>query len=128
MLEIGPKGNGFEMTIADGTRRISIAHQQITPRFHKALEISGAAIYKIDPADEAAMENLKPEDVAGKIVVTAAPDFSGAVDASKFREFRTLLRTLKRAQPKLTLMLTSMVWKNCPPGWSARKTSAQVTP
>jgi Peptidase family M28 len=106
MLEIGPKGNGFEMTVEDGRRRISIAHQQITPRFHNTLEISGASIYKVDPADEAAMENLKPEDVAGKIVVTAAPDFSGSADASKFREFRTLLGTLKRAQPKLTLMLT----------------------
>ena len=58
MLEIGPKGNGFEMTIEDGRRRISIAHQQITPRFHNALQISGAAIYKVDPADEAAMEKL----------------------------------------------------------------------
>jgi Peptidase family M28 len=106
MLEIGPKGNGFEMTIEDGRHRISIAHQQITPRFHNALEISGAAIYKVDPADEAAMENLKPEDVAGKVVVTAAPDFSGAADTSKFRAFRTLLRTLGRAKPKLTLMLT----------------------
>src|SRR6185437_6709045 len=47
MLEIGPKGNGFEMTIEDGRLRISIAHQQITPRLHKALEISGAAIYKV---------------------------------------------------------------------------------
>src|SRR5947208_9230361 len=82
MREIGPKGNGFEMTIEDGRRSISIAHQQITPRFHKALEISGAAIYKVDPADEEAMGNLKPEDVDDKIVVTAAPDFSGSVDAS----------------------------------------------
>ncbi|PYT24514.1 MAG: aminopeptidase [Acidobacteria bacterium] len=106
MLEIGPKGNGFEMTIEDGRRRISIAHQQITPRFHNALQISGAAIYKVDPADEAAMEKLKPEDVDDKVVVTAAPDFSGLADASKFREFRTLLRTLKRVNPKLTLMLT----------------------
>src|SRR5438309_8478887 len=92
MLEIGPKGTGFEMTIEDGRRRISIAHQQITPRFHNALQISGAAIYKVDPADEAAMEKLKPEDVDDKVVVTAAPDFSGLADASKFREFRTLLR------------------------------------
>src|SRR5713226_1784304 len=106
MLEIGPKGNGFEMTIEDGRRRISIAHPQITPRFHNALEISGAPIYKVDPADEAGMENLKPEDVDDKIVVTAAPDFSGSADPSKFRELRTLLRTLKRVKPKLTLMLT----------------------
>src|SRR6266478_8367070 len=106
MLEIGPKGNGFEMTIEDGRRRISIAHQQITPRFHNTLEISGTTIYKIDSADEAAMEKLKPEDVKDKVVVTAAPDFSGSADASKFRTFRTLLRTLKRVIPKLTLMLT----------------------
>src|SRR5437667_9375128 len=32
MLEIGPKGTRFEMTIEDGSRRISVAHQQITPR------------------------------------------------------------------------------------------------
>jgi hypothetical protein len=106
MLEIGPKGNGYEMTIEDGGRRISIAHPQITPRFHSAIEISGAAIYKVDPADEEAMEKLKPEDVDDKVVVTAAPDFSGAAEASKFREFRTVLRTLKRVKPKLTLLLT----------------------
>jgi hypothetical protein len=106
MLEIGPKGNGFEMTIKDGKRRLSIAHQQITPRFHNAVEISGAAIYKVDPEDEAALAKLKPEDVADKVVVTAAPDFSGAAEASAVREFRTLVRTLRQAKPKLTLMLT----------------------
>src|SRR5215475_6452770 len=104
MLEIEPKGSGFEMTIEDGMRRMSIAHQQIIPRFHNALEISGAPIFKVDPGDQAAVTKLKPEDVQDKVVVTVEPDFSGAVDASKVREFRSLVRTLRSAKPKLTLM------------------------
>lgn len=105
MLAIGPAANGFEMTIEDGKRRISIAHPQITPRFHNALDISGAAIYKVDAADEAALAKLKPEDVQDKVVVTAAPGFNGAADASAVRKFRTLVRTLRQMKPKLTLVL-----------------------
>ena len=80
--------------------------EEVTPRFHTALEIPGKSLYKLDGHDEPAMKDLKAEDVDGKVVVTELPDFSGAVAGDAIRRFRMLLSAIRRARPALTVMLT----------------------
>ena len=106
MIEVEPPKNGFQMTIADGERRISVQSEEVTPRFHTPLEIAGAGIYKLDGRDEPAMKDLRPQDVAGRVVVTELPDFSGAIASDAIHRFSTLLAALERAKPLLTLMLS----------------------
>ena len=106
MIEVEPPKNGFEMTIADGERVISVKSDEVTPRFHKPLEISSAGIYKLDGRDEPAMKDLRPEAVAGRVLVTELPDFSGAIASNAIHSFSTLLAAIERTKPLLTLMLS----------------------
>src|SRR5579863_4312105 len=106
MIEIEPPKNGFAMTIHGGERVIAVRSEEVTPRFHTALEIMGAGIYKLDGRDESAMKELRPQDVAGKVVVTELPDFSGAIAGNAVHRFGTLLNAIERAKPLLTLMLS----------------------
>jgi hypothetical protein len=106
MLDVGPAKSGFQMAIAQEGRVISITRDQITPRFHTAMSLSGAALYNVDGNDEEALRNLKPEDVRNNVVVTELPDFSGAASGDAARKYGMLLSALGRAKPKLTLMVT----------------------
>jgi len=106
MIEFEPPKDGFEMTIVDEGRAISVKSEEVTPRFHTALEIPGAGIYKLDGSDERAMKNLKPEDVDGQVVVTELPNFSGAIASDAIRKFRALMGAIRRVRPTLTVMLT----------------------
>jgi hypothetical protein len=106
MIELEPPKNGFEMTILDGGRAISVSSEEVIPRFHTPLEIAGAGMYKLDGRDERAMRELKPEDVAGRVVVTELPDFSGAIASDAIRRFRALMGAIRRTKPTLTIMLT----------------------
>ncbi len=97
---------GAEMTIERAGRRLSIAREDITPRFHDALELSGVAMYKADANDEAALGHLEPDDVRDKVLVVKLPEFNGAGASEAARRYGALLRTIRRTKPKLTLMLT----------------------
>lgn len=103
MLEREPVKEGFEMTIEQNGRKISIARDRITPRFQTALELSRMSIYKIDPGNEAA---LKPEELQGNVAVVKLPEFEGSAVKQAQPKFRTLISALKKAKPQLTLMLT----------------------
>jgi hypothetical protein len=106
MIELEPPKDGFEMTICDADRAIRVKSGEVTPRFHTPLEIPAANIYKLAGRDERAMRDLKPEDVAGQVVVTELPDFSGAIASDAARRFGELLRAIGRAKPALTVMVS----------------------
>jgi peptidase M28-like protein len=106
MIELEPPKNGFEMSIASGDRAIPVRSDEVTPRFHTPLEISGAGIYKLNARDEPAMKDLRPQDVEGRVMVTELPDFSGAIASDAIHRFSTLLATIERTKPLLTLMLS----------------------
>jgi len=106
MTEVEPPKNGFQMTIAAGERMILVKSEEVTPRFHTPLEVAGAGIYKLDARDEEAMKDLRAQDVAGRVVVTELPDFSGAIASDAVHRFGTLLAAIERTQPLLTLMLS----------------------
>jgi hypothetical protein len=106
MLELETAKSGFEMKVEQAGRVIQILPEEITPRFHSALDLRGVEIYKLDAGDQAALRNLKPEDVQDKVVLTELPELSGAASGDTVRKYRRLLRAVERAKPKLTLLLT----------------------
>jgi len=106
MIEVEPPKSGFQMTITDGPDVMPVKSEEVTPRFHNPLEISGAGIYKLEGRDETAMKDLGPQDVAGRVVVTELPDFSGAIASDAIHRFGTLLAAIERTKPLLTVMLS----------------------
>jgi len=106
MIEVEPPKNGFQMTIGAGEHVISVNSEEVTPRFHTPLEIAGAGLFKLDGRDEPAMKDLRSQDVAGRVVVTELPDFSGAIASDAVHRFGTLLAAIERTKPLLTLMLS----------------------
>ncbi len=97
---------GTEITIEHDGRRLSIGREDITPRFQDALELSGVAMYKADPDDEAALDHLEPEDVRDKVLAVKLPELNGAGASEAARRFGVLLRVIRRIQPRLTLMFS----------------------
>jgi hypothetical protein len=106
LLERQLPKNGTEITIERNGRRLSIAREDITPRFEDALELSGVAMYKADSDDEAALDHLEPEDVRDKVLLVKLPELNGAGASEAARRFGVLLRVIRRTKPRLTLMLT----------------------
>jgi hypothetical protein len=106
LLERQLPKTGTEITIEHDGRRLSIAREDVTPRFPDALELSGVAMYKADTDDEAALDHLEPEDVRGKVLVVKMPELNGAGASEAARRFGVLLRVIRRIQPRLTLMLS----------------------
>jgi hypothetical protein len=98
--------SGMEMTIEREGRKVSIAREDIAPRFPEALELSGTAIYKAASEGATALEYLQPDDVRDKVLMVKLPEFNGAGASEAAQRFGTLLRAMRRVKPKLTLMLT----------------------
>ena len=106
MFELAPAKTGTEIKIEHSGQLIAIQREDITPRFHEALELHGAAIYKASLDDEPALERLQSEDVRDRVLMVELPEFNGATASRAARQYGTLLGVLRRAKPKLTLMLT----------------------
>jgi hypothetical protein len=66
--------DAFELKLKAGTETISVAKNQVSFSIDRALSVS-ARIFKIDYKDAAAVAALKPEQLAGKVVITEIPDF-----------------------------------------------------
>ncbi|HKW97942.1 MAG TPA: M28 family peptidase [Bryobacteraceae bacterium] len=107
LKELEPAKEGFEMKIEQGGRTIAVAREAITSRFYAALELEHAGIYKLDRDNEKALASLKPEDVAGKVVVAELPEFGGTEAEGASRKFREEMRAIERAKPRLALLLAS---------------------
>ncbi len=105
MQELEPAKTGDEIKIEQGSRVISIPRENITPRFHDALELS-AQIYKASLDNEAALDHLQPEDLRDRVLMVKLPEFNGPSASQAARQYGTFLGVLRRVKPKLTLMLS----------------------
>jgi Peptidase family M28 len=95
--------DSFELKVHSKDETISAAKTAISFSLDKALSLSRAAIVKVDYKDAASIAALKPEHVAGKVIVTEIPGFRRE-DRSRrmemFRaqnEFMTRMAALKAA-------------------------------
>ncbi len=85
---------------------IPIAPADITPRFHDALELSGAPIYKASLDDESKLKHLRPDDVRDRVLIVELPEFNGSEASHAAEQYGMLLGVLRHVKPKLTLMLS----------------------
>ena len=105
MQELEPAKTGTEITIEQDGQVMPIARENITPRFHNALDVS-AKIYKASLENEKALDHLQPEDVRDRVLIVRLPEFNGPEASQAARQYGTLLGVLRRVKPKLTLMLS----------------------
>ena len=105
MQELEPARTGFELKIEQDSRAIPIAREDITPRFHEALDLS-AQIYKASLDDEAALDRLQPEDLHNRVLMVKLPEFNGPAASQAARHYGRLLTMLRHVKPKLTLMVS----------------------
>ena len=107
MTVVEPVREGFEMTVEQAGRTISMTRDQIAPKFHTALDISRAGIYKLNADAEKAVANLKPGELADKIVVVELAEHGGGNGNEASQKFRRMMDALERANPKLVLLLAA---------------------
>ncbi|HEX8186217.1 MAG TPA: M28 family peptidase, partial [Blastocatellia bacterium] len=95
--------DSFELKIHRGSETISVAKTGVSFSLDKALSLAQAPIIKVDYKDAAAIAALKPEQAAGKVIVTEIPD-ARREDRSRrgemFRaqsEFMTRMKALNAA-------------------------------
>ena len=105
MQELEPAKTGIEIKIGQDGHSIPVARENITPRFHDALELS-ARIYKASLDDETALDHLQAEDLRDRVLMVKLPEFNGPSASQAARQYGTLLGVLRRVKPKLTLMLS----------------------
>jgi hypothetical protein len=65
--------DAFELKLRTSASALSIGKNQVSFNIDRAVTVSGSAL-KIDFADAAALEALKPEQIEGKVVITEIPD------------------------------------------------------
>ncbi len=101
MLEVEPATSGFELRVVHGERTFQISHTEVTSRLQRALDLTDAPVFKLAP-DAQGLANLKPEDVAGKVLLADLPAY-----ATVPRKIRKLFQTVERVHPALTIILTT---------------------
>ena len=105
MQELAPAKTGIELKIEQDGRDIPIASENITPRFHEALDLS-AQIYTASLDDEATLDHLQAEDLHDRVLMVKLPEFNGPAASMAARQYGKLLTVLRHVKPKLTLMLS----------------------
>jgi hypothetical protein len=105
MKELEPAKTGVDLKIEQDSRVIPIVREDITPRFHEALDLS-AQIYKASLDDETVLDHLQPEDLRNRVLIVKLPEFNGPAASLAARQYGRLLSVLRHVKPKLTLMLS----------------------
>ncbi len=93
-----PNREGFALTFADGDKTLSIDSQNVSLRVTQALDLTRAAIFKLDLSDSAFLETVTPEQLAGKVVIT---EFT----RGGMQRGRAAMGKLRNAKAALTIML-----------------------
>jgi hypothetical protein len=92
--------NSFDLKIRRGNETASAGKTEVSFSLDKALELSRAAIVKVDYKDSAAIAALKAEQVAGKAIFTEIPDFR--------REDRSRWAEMFRAQNEFMTQMSAL--------------------
>ncbi|HYL76059.1 MAG TPA: M28 family peptidase [Bryobacteraceae bacterium] len=94
-----PNMDGFELTLSQGDRSISLGARDAVVVAGAAVDLKNEPIFKLDPSDQALVEGLTPERLNGKVVLT---ELTRGGQAST----RTMMQKLREAKPALLIMLS----------------------
>jgi hypothetical protein len=90
---------GFELKLSQEERSMSAGPNDVVVNAGAALDLNDAAIFKLDMSDQALVEGLTPEQLAGKVILLEMA--RGAQGNA-----RTVLQKLRVAKPALTITLS----------------------
>lgn len=93
-----PNLENFELKLADGEQSAEVHGENAVITLDAALDLSAAAILKLDLSDAAGIESLTPEQINGKVVFI---EFLGGV----MRSGRAAMRKIRDGKPALLLVL-----------------------
>ena len=82
--------DSFEMTINDGSEIANVKPGQVSLSGELKIDLKSVPLVKVDYSNAAALAALRPELIAGKVVITEIPDFR--------REDRSLWMEMSRAR------------------------------
>ncbi|HVG18020.1 MAG TPA: M28 family peptidase [Blastocatellia bacterium] len=87
----------FYLRIRRGGRTTSVAKTEVSFSLDKAVSLSGTPLVKVDYKDAAAIAALKPEQVAGKAILTEMPDIRREDRSRRAEMFRAQNQFMARA-------------------------------
>jgi hypothetical protein len=90
----------FQLAVNDGQETISVSPAQVSFTTEAALNVTQAAIVKVDFGDKPSIEALAPAQIEGKVVLTEIPDFR--------REGPSRWADVYRAQNEFTAKMTAL--------------------
>ncbi len=107
-LLVRPRLEGFELSFELGGRTIAVKPDNVSVQRAALVELRNAPVFKVKMEDLEALEQLRAEALAGKVVLTAMPDLGGT-DAGRRRELFSLANRarsmLSRLNPALIVTL-----------------------
>ena len=104
--------DSFELKIHSGSETINVAKTGVSFSIDKALTLARAAIIKVDYKDSAAIAALKPEQAAGKVIVTEIPDARREDRSRRAEMFRAQNEFITRVSALKVALVISIDRKN----------------
>lgn len=99
---------GFVLTVQQAEQTVNVSPSQVTFAWDQAMQLSRAALFKVEYKDAAALAALTAEQLTGKVILTEIPDFRRAERAQwrdLQREQNTFLNALRALKPALIVSL-----------------------
>lgn len=107
-LQTAPNTEGFILTLRRAKQIINVPAQQVSFAWDQELKLPRARLFKVNYNDTKALATLKPEQFAGKVILTEIPDFRRE-DRSKWRDLQreqnTFLNSLRALKPALIISI-----------------------
>lgn len=107
-LQTAPNYEGFILTLRRARQVIKVLPPQVSFAWDQELKLSRALLFKVDYKNAKALAALKPEQLAGKVVITEIPDYRRE-ERSRWRDLQreqnAFLSSLRALKPALVLSI-----------------------
>jgi hypothetical protein len=90
--------DGFVLALADGDRKIFVPANNVSIRAHSAIDLRGAAVFKLGTANKALVDGLTPEQVDDRVVLVE-------FERGGMANGRVAIRKLMAASPALIITI-----------------------
>jgi hypothetical protein len=98
MISVTPNFVDFALNLSDDSRQLSASRQDVVLGISRQTDIKDAPVFKLDLADDKLMENLMPQELEGKVVIT---EFNPKL----LDRLRAANKILHQAKPTLTVLV-----------------------
>jgi Peptidase family M28 len=111
--------DGFALKLSQGDRSVAAGAKDVVVTAAVGLDLQNEPIFKLDPADQALVEGLTPQQLAGKVVL---------IELKRSQpNIRVVLKKLGEAKPALTITLSRTGAQRAPEGQLADPSQANTS-